>query len=783
MDSRDQSQRIVIVGGGAFGLSTALELTNRGFNNIVILDRHLPPVPDGSSVDISRIIRFDYGDAIYARLAKEAYDLWTSSPLYQHAFYPTPFTLVANNSSGRSYIDKCTQSLDQLSLPWQKLESAADTRSKFPALSGQLAHPDFQGYINRQAGWADAQKAIAGLRDQCIAAGVSFICGARGTVMELIMKPGSKKITGVKTLANDTINGDFFVLAAGAWSSSLVPMRNTTLSTAQIIAFMKLTDAEMKKYEQLPIYMNFSSGWFCFPPHQDTRYLKFVIHGMGYTRTEEQGGSGTHAQTTSPKDTKSQSLSTPPRQARNKRANFAPADGIKRLRAGLQEALPELASRELDMTTTCWYTDTPTGDFILDYHHDYSNLFLATGGSGHAFKFLPVLGKYITDGIEQRLSRGLKEKWRFGRKGAPGEDPFRGDGSRGGPVRREFTTEEKAKLRTRSCQEGLFWLHEKCEQTSKITTQKKIQQDPTTMARLSLLLTALIAASGATASLVAQARRALFERQSSSPQVNAIQRWGNDFADFNFKTGSNGMFSVDWNNRPGGNFVVGRGYQPAREMLVNYTGTFRTSGAAYLALYGWTDNPLVEYYVIEAMGNHNPSDNISSTQYGCLQSDGGTYEIWQKKRTNAPSIKGDHTDFEQFWSVRTSMHVGGTINTGNHFRAWEAAGLKLGTQLYMDIVIEGQRGAGNATLTVGTAPKTSVPNTPTPTRRTERAPGTCPRSGTTKTSRSSSTTHRSSTAPPATTASTTRAGTATTPTARTSTATNTTAAAAASSSG
>jgi endo-1,4-beta-xylanase len=191
--------------------------------------------------------------------------------------------------------------------------------------------------------------------------------------------------------------------------------------------------------------------------------------------------------------------------------------------------------------------------------------------------------------------------------------------------------------------------------------------------------------------------------------------------------------------------------------LVNYTGTFKTSGAAYLALYGWTDNPLVEYYVIEAMGNHNPSDNISSTQYGCHQSDGGTYEIWQKKRTNAPSIKGDHTDFQQYWSVRTSMHVGGTINTGNHFRAWAAAGLKLGTQLYMDMVIEGQRGAGNATITVGTAPKTSVPNTPTPTRRTERAPGTCPRSSTTTSTKLSTTTSRSSSTPPKTTTSTTAA--------------------------
>lgn len=83
--------------------------------------------------------------------------------------------------------------------------------------------------------------------------------------------------------------------------------------------------------------------------------------------------------------------------------------------------------------------------------------------------------------------------------------------------------------------------------------------------------------------------------------------------------------------------------------LVNYTGSFQTSGAAYLALYGWTNNPLVEYYVIEAMGNHNPSDNVSATQYGCLTSDGGVYEIWEKKRTNAPSILGDNTDFEQYW--------------------------------------------------------------------------------------------------------------------------------------
>lgn len=158
------------------------------------------------------------------------------------------------------------------------------------------------------------------------------------------------------------------------------------------------------------------------------------------------------------------------------------------------------------------------------------------------------------------------------------------------------------------------------------------------------------------------------------------------------------------------------------------------------------------------MGNHNPSDNRSATQYGCLQSDGGTYEIWQKERINAPSIDGDRTNFQQYWSVRTSRHVGGTINTGNHFRAWQAAGLKLGSQnLYMDMVIEGQAGGGSANITVGVAPKTPVPNSPTPTYRSEKPAGTCKfsTSTTTRATTTTTTTTRGTTTRPTTT---TRAG-------------------------
>ncbi|KAJ5401148.1 hypothetical protein N7465_011637 [Penicillium sp. CMV-2018d] len=79
----DKDQRIGIIGAGAF---------------VTILDRSVAPVPDGSSNHISRIIRFDYGDAIYAKIAKEAFDLW-KTPDYQKPFHQTPCLWVCQDGT------------------------------------------------------------------------------------------------------------------------------------------------------------------------------------------------------------------------------------------------------------------------------------------------------------------------------------------------------------------------------------------------------------------------------------------------------------------------------------------------------------------------------------------------------------------------------------------------------------------------------------------------------------------------------------------------------------
>jgi len=103
---------------------------------------------------------------------------------------------------------------------------------------------------------------------------------------------------------------------------------------------------------------------------------------------------------------------------------------------------------------------------------------------------------------------------------------------------------------------------------------------------------------------------------------------------------------------------------------------------SYIGIYGWTREPLVEWYIVDNTGSdYMPGDWVaqgsSAKKHGVYDIDGAKYTVYEGDRTSY-SIDGDNKYFKQYFSVRSSKRDCGTIDITAHFKKWEELGMKMG---------------------------------------------------------------------------------------------------------
>lgn len=446
----DIPRSILIVGSGVFGLTTAYSLArNEAFANttITVLDRQSFPAPDASSIDSSRIIRADYADPAYASLAFEAQQQWRDEYAAAGLYHEDGLCLVADPEN-EDYVRASLENVRSLQAEQKAEGKGVQTLSNAKGIKDVLKTDGVSGstgYVNWQSGWADAEGCMRHLYTKVAATKrVHFLTG---TVSRLIIdrRQSPPRICGVwcnnPSASRSEIRADLTILAAGAWTPSLIDLRGIAQATGQVLTYIALSPSEKTLLSHRPIPLNMSTGMFIMIPTTPLHnHLKIARHGYGYSNPVTLS----HPEDSSLGGIKDLSLGeitvSQPWTSRDDPHLEVPQEGQQACRDFLSQLYPDLANRPFEHTRICWYSDTRDGDFLVDFHPDYSGLFVATGGSGHAFKFLPVLGERVVQCVMGQRPEAFREKWAWPKERVPFEK-WSGDGSRGG--RRGMVLEEE----------------------------------------------------------------------------------------------------------------------------------------------------------------------------------------------------------------------------------------------------------------------------------------------------------------------------------------------------
>lgn len=385
----------IIVGGGTFGLSTAMALlAHTSASCITILDKSSVPAKDAASTDINKIVRPDYGsDILYSRMALDAIEEFKEWNKHTEVYRETGVLFAASESA---LVDNLStdppvslsfekKSIDLLKSLGQDSHLQTHEIKQSHALSTlQSIYPG--GYFNKNAGWANSELTIKFMAEQLSAKGVVFKAGKMGAV---------KKILDDGLITEDGyIHKGRVVVATGAWTAYLIPeMQHLIKAVGKPVVHFKVHKTSNMSPNCVWAADISNTGYYGFPATDDGE-MKIGNHAFGYSHSINR-------------------ISTPRTILSSPIGSQIPLESLVSIRSFLAVHFPDLNDVDVYRTRMCWYTDSFDGDFFICPLPSNKNVVVATGGSGHGFKFAPVIGRVVVDvlfGVENECTRRFR--WR-----------------------------------------------------------------------------------------------------------------------------------------------------------------------------------------------------------------------------------------------------------------------------------------------------------------------------------------------------------------------------------
>lgn len=348
-----------VIGAGVFGAWTAYHLLSAG-HRVILLDEYGPANSRASSGGESRIIRCSYGpDQVYTRMAQRSLQLWSDFFTHTGRNLLERIGVLWIAKEGNAYVEQSRQTLRQLQIPFRDL-SAADLSREYPQIhldAGAIA------ILEPESGALLARQAVQAVVGEFVKQGGSYRVAAVATPQ------GSGNLHAIRISGGESIAADAFVFACGPWLGKVFPdlLGERIFVTRQDVLFYGIPPGDARfSPPRMPVWIDFSDdrGMYGFPDLESRGFkVAFDKHGPPFDP-----------------DTAFRIVSS---------------DKVAAARAYVAERFPALADSPIVDARVCQYENTSNGDFLIDRHLAFENVWIAGGGSGHGFKHGPAVGEYV----------------------------------------------------------------------------------------------------------------------------------------------------------------------------------------------------------------------------------------------------------------------------------------------------------------------------------------------------------------------------------------------------